>query len=236
MDDLQSEKEQLEEIRAWWKEYGTMVIIGVVVAVGGMFGLNAYNDSKLTTQIEASELFETLALHVTEGRLDAAESVADDLGTNYANTTYAAQSRLAMARLYMDQNRDQDAADTLSELLAMSGNDALKNIARLRLAHVLLYQDKAQDVIDLLADVDVPAFNSLYDEKRGDAYTVLGQYEDAGEAYRRALADPAPNPVVDRAYVQMKLVDLPATVVADATEEAAQDVVETPAVEDGASE
>lgn len=220
MDDLQSEKEQLEEIRAWWKEYGAMVIIGVVVAVGGMFGWNAYNDSKLATQVEASALFEALAEHVTAGRLDAAESVADDLVSDYANTTYAAQSRLAMARLYMDQNRDQDAADTLNELLTMKGNDELKNIARLRLAHVLLYQDKAQEVLDLLADVDVGAFNSLYDEQRGDAYTALGQYEKAGEAYRRALADPAPNPVVDRALVQMKLVDLPVTV----------------AVEDGASE
>lgn len=226
MDDLQSEKEQLEEIRAWWKEYGAMVIIGVVVAVGGMFGLNAYKDSKLATQIEASALFETLAEHVTAGRLDAAESVADDLVSDYANTTYAAQSRLAMARLYMDQNRDQDAADTLNELLAMKGNEELKNIARLRLAHVLLYQDKAQEVIDLLADVDVGAFNSLYDEQRGDAYTALGKYEEAGEAYRRALADPAPNPVVDRALVQMKLVDLPVAV-------AAEDTVVT---EDGASE
>lgn len=215
MDDLQSEKEQLEEIRAWWKEYGAMVIIGVVVAVGGMFGWNAYKDSKLATQIQASALFESLAEHVTEGRLDAAESVADDLVSDYANTTYAGQSRLAMARLYMDQNRDQDAADTLNELLAMNGNDELKNIARLRLAHVLLYQDKAQEVIDLLADVDVGAFNSLYDEQRGDAYTALGQYEEAGEAYRRALADPAPNPVVDRALVQMKLVDLPVIVAAE---------------------
>lgn len=228
MDDLQSEKEQLEEIRAWWSEYGTVVVAGVVVAVGAMFGLNAYNDSKLAAQVEASELFETLALHVTDGKLDDAESVADDLVNNYANTTYAAQSRLAMARLYMDQNRDQDAADTLIELLAMNDDDELKNVARLRLAHVLLYQDKPQEVVDLLADVNVGAFNSLYDEQRGDAYTALGQFEDAGDAYRRALADPSPNPVVDRALVQMKLVDLPATVVAEVAEE--------PAVEDGESE
>lgn len=232
MDDLQSEKEQLEEIRAWWSEYGTVIIIGVVIAVGGLFGWNAYNDSKFEAQVEASELFETLALHVTDGKLDAAESVADDLANNYANTTYAAQSRLAMARLYMDQNRDQDAADTLNELLAMNDNDELKNIARLRLAHILLYQDKPQEVVDLLADVNVGAFNSLYDEQRGDAFTTLGQYEDAGDAYRRALADPSPNPVVDRALVQMKLVDLPATVVAEVTEEAAEE----PEVEDGESE
>ncbi|MGI9272158.1 MAG: YfgM family protein [Woeseiaceae bacterium] len=220
------EKEQIERFRAWWSEYGTVVVAGIVVAVGGMFGLNAYNDSKLAAQIEASELFESLVLHVTDGKLDAAESVADDLANDYANTTYAAQSRLAMARLYMDQNRDQDAADTLNELLAMNDNDELKNVARLRLAHILLYQDKPQEVVDLLADVDVGAFNGLYDEQRGDAFTALGQYEDAGDAYRRALADPSPNPVVDLALVQMKLVDLPATVVAEAATDEAQEIVE----------
>lgn len=243
MDDLQSEKEQLDEMRAWWSEYGKVIILGIVIAVGGLIGWNSHKDSKLEAQVEASELFETLALHVTGGKLDDAESVADDLVTNYANTTYAAQSRLAMARLYMDQNRDQDAADTLNELLAMDANDELKNIARVRLAHVLLYQDKAQEVVDLLDGVSVGAFNSLYDEQRGDAFTALGQYENAGDAYRRALADPSPNPVVDRGLVQMKLIDLPATVVAEAAEtaeatedEVAEEAAEEVAAEDGEAE
>jgi predicted negative regulator of RcsB-dependent stress response len=236
VDDLQSEKEQLDEIRAWWSEYGKVVILGVVIAVGGLIGWNSYNDRLLATQVEASELFETLALHVTDGKLDDAEAVADDLVSNYANTTYAAQSRLAMARLYMDQNRDQDAADALNDLLAMGENDELKNVARLRMAHVLLYQDKPQDVVDLLTDLDVGAFNALYDEQLGDAYTSLGDFESAGDAYRRALADPSPNPVVDKGLVQMKLVDLPETVVAEASEEPVDEAVEEPAIEDGESE
>ena len=120
-----------------------------------------------------------------------------------------------MARLYMDKNRDQDAADALAELLAMRGNDALKNVARLRLAHVLLYQDKPQEVADLLEGVEVVAFAALYDELLGDAYVALGRTAEAGDAYRRAMADPAPNPTIDRALVQMKLVDLPEIVVAD---------------------
>ena len=218
MDDLQSEKEQIEELRAWWSEYGRYVIAGVVIAVGGLIGFNQYTGHKLAAQVEASELFESLAENVVGGKLDEAESIADDLANNYANTTYAAQSRLAMARLYMDKNRDQDAADVLTELLAMRGNDALKNVGRLRLAHVLLYQDKPQEVADLLEGVEVVAFAALYDELLGDAYAALGRTADAGDAYRRAMADPSPNPTIDRALVQMKLVDLPEVVVAKIVE------------------
>jgi predicted negative regulator of RcsB-dependent stress response len=207
VDDLQSEKEQLEEMRAWWTENGRYVIGGVVIAVGLLFGFNQYESSKRVAQVEASVLFESLTVHVEDGDLDDAESVADDLATNYANTAYAAQSNLAMAKLYMDKNRDQDAADVLNNLLAMRGNKSLKQIGRLRLARILLYQDKAQEVVDLLADQGDEAFAALFAEVRGDAFAALGQIAAAGDEYRIALADTSQ--IINRGIVQMKLVDLP---------------------------
>ena len=207
MDDLQSEKEQLGEMRAWWTEYGRYVIAGVVIAVGLLFGFNQYESSKLAAQVEASVLYESLTEHVADGDLDDAESVAEDLATNYANTAYAAQSNLAMAKLYMDKNRDQDAADVLNELLIMRGNIALKQVGRLRLARIFLYQDKAQEVVDLLADQDDEAFAALFAEVRGDAFAALGQVAAAGDEYRVALADTSQT--INRGIVQMKLVDLP---------------------------
>jgi predicted negative regulator of RcsB-dependent stress response len=212
VDDLQSEKEQIEEMKAWWAENGRYVIAGVVIAVGLLIGFNQYKSSKLEAQIEASELFESLAEHVYEGGLEDAQSIADELANNYANTAYAAQSKLAMARLYMDKNRDQDAADALHELLAMRGNGALKHIGRLRLGRILLYQGKAQEVIDLLADQDNAAFTGLYAEMRGDAYGALGQITAASDAYGVALADTTQT--VNRGLVQMKLIDLPEAVAA----------------------
>jgi predicted negative regulator of RcsB-dependent stress response len=210
VDDLKSEKEQLEEMRAWWSEYYLVIIAGIAIGVGGLYGFNYYKDAKYAAQLAASELFEQLADHVSNGDLDAAEAVASDLASEYSATPYAAQSRLAMARLYMDKNRDQDAVDMLRELLAMRGGDELKGIARLRLARVLLYQDKAQDALDVLQAADDPAFAGLYDEVRGDAYAALGDVTQAAEAYRNAMADPSSNTVIDRALIQMKLVDLPA--------------------------
>ena len=218
MDDLLSEKEQIEQMRAWWAEYGRYVIAGVVIAVGLLFGFNKYQDNKLTQQTEASRLFEVLAGHVTDGDLDEAVTVVNELTSAYADTSYAAQSRLAMARLYMDKNRDQDAADVLQELVDADGNDELKPVARLRLARILLYQDKPQEVLDLLEGEDAKAYSSLVSEIRGDAYYALGRFAEAGDAYRTALADPAQSQSIDRALVQMKLVDLPDEVAQAAAE------------------
>ena len=190
-------------------------------------GYNYYQSSKLNTQLEASALFEALAEHVSSGDLDDAESVAAELETGYANTVYAAQSRLAMARLYMDQNRDQDAADELGELLETSGADEVKNIARLRLARVYLYQDKAQEVVDLLEGQDNEAFLGRYAEVLGDAYAALGRVADAEAAYQTALNDEMSSQAVDRALIQWKILDLP---------KADQPAAAEPAVEEPAAE
>lgn len=233
MDDLQSEKEQIEEMRAWWAEYGKFIIAGIVIAIAGLVGVSQYNAAQLQTQLEASERYESLAEHIVNGDMDGAEFVADDLVANYADTAYAAQSKLALARLYMDQNRDQDAAESLQQLLAMKADDNLQNIGRLRLASILLYQEKPEEVIELLADFDAPAFAALANEVLGDAYAALGDSENAADAYNRAMTDPSPTPTIDRALVQMKLNDLPEVVVADASQAgtAAEDVADAVAEE-----
>lgn len=209
MDDLLSEKEQIDQIRAWWSEYGNYVIGGVAAGALILFGINYYQDTRLKTQLAASAMFEELAQHVGEGDLDEAEAIAIELGGAYANTTYAAQSKLAIARLYMDKNRDQDAAAALQELLGLKGDDTLKNIGRLRLAKIYLYQDKPEEVVSLLEGESSEAFNARYSEVLGDAYAVLERFADAEAAYQSALGDAQGGQSIDRALVQWKILDLP---------------------------
>lgn len=209
MDDLISEKEQIEQMRAWWSEYGGYVIGGIGLGIALLVGYNYWQSSKLEAQLAGSALYETLTEHVTTGRLEEAEAVADELAADYAGTTYLAQARLAMARLYMDKNRDQDAADVLNELLASDASTALKHVARTRLARVLLYQGKAQEVVDLLEGQSSEAFGAIYSELLGDAYHELGRVEDAQAAYQRAMLDPMAQVTVDQQLVQWKALDLP---------------------------
>jgi predicted negative regulator of RcsB-dependent stress response len=209
VDDLLSEKEQIDQIRGWWSEYGGYIIFGVAAGALLLFGWNYYQDSKLEAQLEASALYESLTNSVASGNLEQAEIAADELGTSFADTTYEAQSKLAMARLYMDKNRDQDAADALSALLAGSASPELKNLARLRLARILLYQDKAQEVVDLLEGQEHAGFAPAYNEVLGDAYHALGRVAEAETAYQAVLLDPLAQGTIDQQLVQWKALDLP---------------------------
>ena len=209
MDDLLSEKEQIDQFRSWWSEYGAYVIGGIVIGAGLLFGINQYQAAKLQKQLDASTAYESLIVQVVEGKLDDAEATANEIATSYGDTTYAGQAGLAMARLYMDKNRDQDAADALSSVIDGSADAELKHVARLRLARIYLYQDKAQEVVDLVVNEDVEAFASAYGEVLGDAYTSLGRIAEAQDAYQKVLMDPASQGTVDQQLIQWKSLDLP---------------------------
>lgn len=229
MDDLLSEKEQIDQIRSWWSEYGGYVIGGLGLGIAMLAGLNYYTNSKLEAQLESSVLYESLTQHVVAGSLEAAEAVSVELATDYADTTYAAQAQMAMARLYMDKNRDQDAADTLSGVIASEADDEIRHIARARLARVLLYQNKAQEAVDLLEGEQSEAFSPIYQELLGDAYHALGRVEDAQIAYQSVMLNPLSRDTVDQQLVQWKVLDLPEA-------SAAEEPVDEPAAEEPVAE
>ena len=152
-----------------------------------------------------------------------------------------------MTKLYMEKGRDQDAADALMELLAMRGRSRLpfigwlqatlgildyselQMVGRLRLAKIYHYQDKPENMVELLVGFEDSTFAARYDELLGDAYLALGQVASASAAYQRAMLDDVNAPTVDRALVQMKIVDLPVDVAVD--EPAADDAATSETVD-----
>jgi len=209
VDDLLSEKEQIEQIRTWWSEYGGYVIGGLGLGIAILAGYNFYQNSRMEAQAGGSAAYETLIGHVVSGELEAAEAVADSIETEYADTAYAAQARLAMARMFMEKNRDQDAADVLRELLDSDAEVAVKHVARTRLARILLYEDNPQAVVDLLEGQESEAFAATWNELLGDAYSALGRIDDAEAAYQKVLLDPMAQATVNQQLVQWKVLDLP---------------------------
>lgn len=208
MNDL-SEKEQLEEIRAWWSENGRFVITGVVLGVAIIFGWNQWRSSIQTSRIEASNLFEEVMSAVGDGDTDIAEAAAGNIYDNYEQTVYPDQTRLAMARLYMDKGRDQDAADVLRGLIVMGDENEIQLVGRLRLAKVLLYQNKPDEVVELLNDRSESGFSARYGEVLGDAHAAQGNFAEAQTAYLAALTENPAVRTIDNTLVQLKLNDLP---------------------------
>jgi predicted negative regulator of RcsB-dependent stress response len=236
-----SEKEQIDALRAWWSENGSFVIGGIVLGVVIIFGWNRWQANITNTAVAASTHFEDLMVAAERGNLDAAETAAGVVFAEYGDSAYAGMARLAMARMYMDNGRDQDAVDVLKPLAEdpTGGEPAL--IARLRLGRVLLYQDKPEEVITLAEGHAESAFGAEFNELLGDAYEATGQWAEAEAAYVAALNDNPSAPTIDRALIRLKINDLPAS--GDAEAEAALpetaapgEMPDSPPADDGADE
>ena len=226
MEDL-SEKEQIDAIKAWWSENGSYVVGGIVAGVLIIFGWNYWQTSTANKEVAASSLYESVMESAGAGNTDNAVASAAELFDAYPDTPYAAQARLAMARLYMDNGRDQDAADVLQPLAESINAGELALVARLRLAKILLYQDNAEAVIELVRDQPESAFTARFNEVLGDAHVALEQWAEAEAAYIASLNDRPEASTVDVSLIQLKLNDLPML-----TDDASE-IVEDSAMESG---
>ena len=214
-------------------ENGRFVIGGVVLGIVAIGGWNQWRSSIEKTQIRASNLYEEVMTAVGTGDAEAAEVAARDLYLDYERTVYPNQARLAMARLFMDKGRDQDAADTLRDILATDEDGEIQMVARLRLAKVLLYQGKPGEVIDLLKDRDEGGFSARFNEILGDAYAAEGEIALAEQAYQAALAEGRNLRTIDNNLIQLKLADLPdPTELAQTSEEIEEAIDEGNVVEE----
>lgn len=203
-----SEKEQLDELKAWWAENRAWVLGGIAIGLAIIIGFRSYTSAQIGASTEASTHYEQLAEEVSADRLEPAEDIAATLFADYSGTVYADQARLAMARLYMDRGRDGDAAEVLRPLAAR-GDEPIELVGRLRLAQILLYQDKPQEALELLDVPEDSAFAARYNDVIGDAHYALGQLDEAAAAWNAVLADTEGQQTVDAAFVRMKLADLP---------------------------
>ena len=95
MDELLSEKEQIDRMRVWWSDYGFYVIGGVVLGAAILFGFNYYESAEIAAQEEASAMYDTLTANIADADLEAAEKSAADLEAAHGNSSYVAQSKLA---------------------------------------------------------------------------------------------------------------------------------------------
>lgn len=207
------EKEQIEALRAWWSEYGNYVLGGIVVGALALFGWQYQRGVIANTEVAVSAIYDSLADHVAAGQLEQAERAFAELAAEYPDTAYLTQAHLALARLYMDNNRDEDAANALRAAIAVTDVVAMAAVARIRLAKILHYQEKYDEVLALLDGRNDTGFTARYAEARGDALTALERYAEARAAYTFALADNGQT--TDMSFIQLKLLDLPVAVADD---------------------
>ncbi|NNF96144.1 MAG: tetratricopeptide repeat protein [Halobacteria archaeon] len=203
----QTEDEQVQAIKDWWKENGRAVIAGLIIGIGAIAGYRYWTNYQTTQSEQASLIYAQVIASAANADNAKAFEQGKNLISDYSGTPYAALTALTLSKLAMDNTDYTSAAAQLRWVIDNSGDDGLKHVARLRLARVLAAQDKPDLAISLLNEADTSGFTNLYQETRGDIFVQQGKPTEATDEYRKALEDLEMNPQ-RRRTLEMKMNDL----------------------------
>lgn len=183
--DLQ-EQEQLDELKAFWKQYGNLItwlITAVLLAFAAWNGWNWYQRDQ---GAKAAAMFDALDQAASAGDADKAGRVFNDLKERYPRTVVAQQGGLLAGKLQFEKGQLDAARATLGWVAENGSEDEYRAIAALALAGVQLDAKQADAALKTLDGIKAPAFAGLAADRRGDALLALGKADEAKAAYQAA--------------------------------------------------
>lgn len=207
MEIYETEEEQVEALKKWWKENGTATIVGAVMGIIIILSWNYWQDHKKDQAAQASQTYAQLLKALDSNQKDSVEKLAERIQGQYKTTEYAAYTGLLQAKLKAQQG-DFDAAKQILKTIAVGSNKHLSNIAKIRLVRILLTTGEYEQGLQLINEVDQQAtagFSANYDELVGDLYVALDRLDEARTSYQNALRNGHQSPLL-----QFKIDDLTA--------------------------
>ena len=229
MDEYLSEKEQIEQIRQWWSDYGWYVLGGAAIALLGLFGYQRYQASMDASAEVASALYRELEGAVADDAVSEAERVLATLQAEHAGSPYANSGALLLARMVLVSDTDR-AVEALRGVVDSANDTETAMIARLRLARVLSWREQHDEALELLAVDDAGSFAARISDIRGDILLASNDEDGARAAYTAALILPGSDSI-DRTFVQMKLGSLNVAQVPVAAPTTEPDTIDLEAIE-----
>ncbi|MHB1144305.1 MAG: YfgM family protein [Thiobacillus sp.] len=198
------EQERLDELKAWWKRWGNLAMVGLAVVIAAAAGWRYWQNHTATQSLEAASVYEKLTQSLAANDTKAAREAGAMLIDQYKGTAYAPRAALLLAKLNVGARDVKSAQAQLEWAAANSKEPAVKDLARLRLAGVQLDQKQYDAALKSLSATHSDAFAFRFHDLKGDVLLAQGKPAEARAAYQAAFGKMAEdNPY--RNIVELKL-------------------------------
>lgn len=203
MSSHQTDEEQVEALKKWWKENGKAILGGAVLGlslVGGWQAWDRYTEGQAEL---ASAYYEEFMLAAKSGD-ESALNQGERLLEKHEGSTYALFAALELAAIHYRAGDKDKARERLQWVLDTASEPALQQVARLRLARLLLDSKELDQAANLIAAAGDDDFAGEFAALRGDIALARGDKPQARAAYQEALL----KGVGDAELIQMKLAEV----------------------------
>ena len=181
------EQEQLDALKAWWKENGTWLMLVLALALAAFGGVRGWKIWQATQNGKASVMYMEVVQQINSKDPKRINDAVSALADKYGSTAYAPRAELLAAQANIDAGDEKTAATQLQWVIDHASEDGLQNVARLKLASLLLDQKKYDDALKLLETMHPKAYDGLYLDLKGDVLNAQGKAAEARTAYQKAL-------------------------------------------------
>ncbi|HGS5257103.1 TPA: YfgM family protein [Vibrio cholerae] len=196
-----TEEQQVEAIKDWWKENGKAVIFGAVIGLGGLFGWRYYQDSVVAAQEAASQSY-SKAMDALQAKGIESEGTIQTFIDANKETGYAVLAAMQLAKAQVDAGQLDEALAQLEWAKGATKDAALKPLLTFRVARLQAEQGQFDDALTQLTSIQEKSWAGRVAELRGDilmrkgdsaaayaAYTEAQQAEDASQTLQMKLDD-----------------------------------------------
>lgn len=180
------EQEQLDQLKAFWKQYGNLVTWVLVLVLGALAAWNGWNLYQRDQGAKAGALYDELDRAAQEGDSQRTTRIFADMKERHPRATFTQQAGLVAARVAAEKGQYDSSIASLGWVAETAGESEYRAIARLRLAGLLLDTKKYEEALKQLDAIDSPEFAALAADRRGDILLTQGKSAEAQAQYLKA--------------------------------------------------
>ncbi len=181
-----SDKEQIDLVKSWWKEYGYYILFTIALVLLVNFGWRYFHNYRQHNLEYTSASYLKMLEYYDQKKVDEYQAIAKQLINSHKSSVYASLAALLLAKDDISAGNYQEASAQFNFVIKKSPAKNLRQLARLRLARVLIETKKYADALQLLQKVDDKGYKAAIEEARGDALFKLGRLDEARVSYQQA--------------------------------------------------
>ena len=186
-----TEEEQIEAVKQWWSENGRAVIFAVFIGLSGSFGWQFWQEYNQDKREEAAreywEFIEFLEEDYVSIEVSRPELRGNELKSNFPKSSYSKFAAMHLSKLYVETDILDRAEEELRWVISSSSaDDAIYQLAIIRLARVLAATNNSDQAIEILSSNEGTFFKALRATVLGDILWSLDNEEAALEEYQKA--------------------------------------------------
>ncbi|MDW6003205.1 YfgM family protein [Vibrio mangrovi] len=196
-----TEEQQVEAIKSWWKENGRAVVIGTVVGLAAVLGWNYYQSSVKAAQEAASHQYSDAIASLSQQGLEAEKTVQTFID-QHTDSDYSVLAALQLAKSQVDAKHLDEGLAQLEWAKEHTDDAALDTLIDYRIARIQAEQGNYDSALASLKRITDTGWVGRVAELKGDialrqgdkdaayiAYTEAQQAKDASQTLQMKLDD-----------------------------------------------